>query len=319
MVEWTRKANRVAFGEELLSLGEEIPNMVVLDADISSSLNTRKFASRYPDRHINFGVAEQNMMIGAAGLSTTGFIPLACTYAAFASMRACEQLRSFICYGALNVKIIASHGGIEVGWDGPTHQATEDIAITRSMPNMTVVVPADATSVPSLLRQIVEKDGPVYFRMGRNPVPVIYPESQAFSLGKAVQLRDGVDVTLIATGVMVSIALETTERLMSRGIQPALLDVHTIKPIDENALLEAAQNTPLIVTLEDHNVIGGLGGAVVEFLSGVKPTRVLRIGVPDTFAESGDPMLLFKKYQMDPDSIATRVEVALESLHNGAV
>ncbi len=306
-----KKAQRVAFGEALVELGEQYSSIVVLDADISSSLYTFHFAKRFPERHVNFGVAEQNMLIEAAGLATTGLIPLACTYATFATMRACEQIRSFICYAKLNVKIVCSHGGIEVGWDGPTHQATEDVAIMRSMPNLTVVVPSDAVATTALIRQAVDLVGPVYFRMGRNPVPLIYEQNQPFAIGKAVQLGDGEDVTLVAMGVMVSVALEAAELLARRGIRARLLDMHTVKPLDGEALLEAAKNTPLIVTLEDHNVIGGLGGAVAEFISACRPLPVMRIGVPDVFAESGDPALLFKKYAMDAHSVAARVDEAL--------
>jgi transketolase len=299
---------RAAFGDTLVELGEQNPDLVVLDADISSSLYTVRFAKRFPERHINFGVAEQNMLIGAAGLATTGLLPMACTYATFATMRACEQIRSFICYARLNVKIVCSHGGIEVGWDGPTHQATEDVAIMRSMPNMTVVVPADAVATAALIRQVVEHVGPTYFRMGRNPVPFVYDKDQQFTIGKAIQLRKGQDIVLVAMGVMVSVALEAAELLAHRGIQAGLLDMHTVKPLDREALLEAAKSAALFVTLEDHNQIGGLGGAVAEFLSEHKPLPVLRIGVPDVFAESGDPASLFRKYAMDALSVADRVE-----------
>ncbi len=201
-----------------MKLGEEIDNLVVLDADISSSLKTGAFGKRFPDRHFNFGVAEQDMLLAAAGMASAGLVPLACTYATFATLRGCEQIRSFICYGRLNVKVICSHGGLEVGWDGPTHQGTEDLAIMRSLPNMTVIVPADAMAVPALLRQAVALDGPVYFRMGRNPVPVIYDPAQSFTLGRAITLREGHDVTLIACGVMLASALAAAETLAGRGV-----------------------------------------------------------------------------------------------------
>jgi transketolase len=312
MNERRRMTQRAAFGETLLTLGDQNPSIVVLDADISTSLCTGQFAHQFPDRHINFGVAEQNMLIAAAGLATTGLIPLACTYATFATLRACEQIRSFICYGKLNVKIVCSHGGIEVGWDGPTHQATEDVALMRAMPNMVVIVPADAAAVPALIRQAVDHAGPVYFRMGRNPAPVIYSPDQAFAIGKAVKLCEGEHVTLVAMGIMVSIALDAAQMLVKRGIRASVLDMHTVKPLDEESLLKAAENTPLIVTLEDHNIVGGLGAAVAEFLSSNHPARLLRIGVPDCFAESGDPEILFRKYGMDALSIASRVEKALQ-------
>ena len=277
----------------------------MLDADISSSLKTGAFAKAYPDRHINFGVAEQDMLLGAAGLATAGLIPLACTYATFATLRGCEQIRSFICYPKLNVKVICSHGGLEVGWDGPTHQGTEDVAIMRALPNMTVVVPADATAVPALLRQIVALDGPVYFRMGRNPVPVIYEPAQEFTLGRAITLREGGDVTIIATGVMVSLALDAADELAAEGIQARVLDMHTIKPLDGEAVQAAAAETGAIVTAEDHSIIGGLGGAVAEYLAEHRPVPLARVGLPDVFGRSGDPAELFPMYGMAvPDIVA---------------
>jgi transketolase len=297
------KMLREAFGEALVELGEEYSSLVVLDADISSSLKTGEFAKKFPERHINFGVAEQNMLMAAAGLATTGLIPLACTYATFASMRSCEQIRSLICYPKLNVKVIVTHGGIEVGWDGPTHQATEDIAMMRSIPNMTVIVPADATAVYTLLKQAIELKGPVYFRMGRNPVPVIYSQKQEFILGKAINLREGGYVLLVATGIMVAIALQTAGKLVDKGINCSVIDMHTIKPLDTDTLITAAKSAKLVVTLEDHNIIGGLGGAIAECLSENFPRPLIRIGVRDTFAESGEPQELFKKYQMDAESV----------------
>ncbi len=300
-----RRTLREAFGQTLVELGAEFPNLVVLDADISGSLKTGAFRRHFPERHINFGTAEQDMLMAAGGLSTTGLIPLACTYATFATMRACEQIRSFICYSRLNVKVMCSHGGLEVGWDGPTHQATEDVAIMRAMPNMTVVVPADAIAVPPLLRQVVALDGPTYFRMGRNPVPIIYDEGQRFDLGKAITLRTGSDLTIIAMGVMVSLALDAADTLAGQGIDARVLDVHTVKPLDGEAIEGAAQETGAIVTAEDHNVIGGLGGAVAEYLAEHAPVPVLRVGVPDTFGRSGDPADLFPMYGMAaPDIVA---------------
>jgi len=305
-----RRIQREVFGQTLLELGIEVPNLVVLDADISSSLKTEAFRQRFPQRHINFGVAEQNMLMTAAGLSTTGLIPLACTYATFGTMRPCEQIRSFICYAHLNVKLICSHGGLEVGWDGPTHQGTEDVAIMRSMPNMTVVVPADATAVPPLLRQIIALDGPTYFRMSRNPVPVIYEPDQSFTLGKAVILREGSDLTIIAMGTMVALALDAAEELACQGIQARVLDMHTIKPLDGEAIRQAAKETGAIVTAEDHNIIGGLGGAVAEYLAEHIPVPLVRVGVPDTFCRSGDPAELFPMYGMAvPDIVAAAKKV----------
>jgi transketolase len=299
------KAVRVAFGEALLTLAEEFPQLVVLDADISKSLRTDTFASRFPKRHINFGVAEQEMLAASAGLATVGKLPLACTYAAFAALRACEQVRTLLCYPKLNVKIVCSHGGIEVGWDGPTHQAIEDLAVMRVLPNMTVVVPADANSVYTLLRQAILHEGPVYFRMGRNPVALIYGSSPQLTLGKAELLRQGQDITLVAVGAMVFYALEAAEMLALEGVETCVLDMHTIKPLDGETLLLAASQTGAVVTVEDHNVIGGLGGAVAEFLGENCPVPMARVGVPDVYCESGAPDELFERYKMSvPDILA---------------
>jgi transketolase len=293
-----RRVQRDAFGETLVELGTEMPNLVVLDADISSSLKTGAFRKRFPERHINFGVAEQDMMLGAAGLATTGLIPVACTYATFATLRACEQIRSFICYAGLNVKIACSHGGLEVGWDGPTHQGTEDIAIMRSLPNMTVIVPADAVAVSALLRQAAALEGPVYFRMGRNPVPVIYDPRQPFTVGRAITARKGRDLTIIAIGVMVGLALDAAGQLAQEGIEARVIDMHTVKPLDGAALQRAAAETGAIVSAEDHSIIGGLGSAVAEYLAGHAPVPMERIGIPDIFCRSGDPEALFALYGM---------------------
>jgi transketolase len=306
------KRLRTAFGEALLSLAEEFPELVVLDADISRSLRTVAFARAYPARHFDFGAAEQGMMAAAAGLATTGKVPLACTYAVFASMRACEQVRSFICYPRLNVKIIASHGGLEVGWDGPTHQGIEDVAIMRSLPHMVVVAPADAVAVPALLRAAIEHDGPVYFRMGRNPVPIVYDEAHTFALGQAIVVREGKDVTLVAAGAMVAQALEAAGILEDMGIAARVLDMHTIKPMDGPALERAARETGAIVTAEDHTFLGGLGAAVAEHLGEHCPTPLTRIGLRDTFGESGDPAELLAKYGMSAQHIARAAERVIE-------
>jgi transketolase len=299
-----RQIVRDAFGKTLVELGAEMPDLVVLDADISSSLKTGAFRRQYPERHINFGVAEQNMMLGAAGLSTTGLVPVACTYATFATLRACEQVRSFICYASLNVKIACSHGGLEVGWDGPTHQGTEDIAIMRSFPNMTVIVPADSVAASSLLRQAVGMSGPVYFRMGRNPVPVIYDPRQPFAVGQAITVREGKDLTIIATGVMVALALDAAAQLASDGIEVRVVDMHTVKPLDGAAVQRAAGETGAIVTAEDHSIIGGLGSAVAEYLSEHRAAPMERVGIPDAFCRSGEPEALFAMYRMAAPDIA---------------
>jgi transketolase len=306
------KAVRVAFGETLLTLAEEFPQLVVLDADISKSLRTDAFASLFPHRHFNFGVAEQEMLAASAGFATVGKLPLACTYAAFAALRACEQIRTLLCYPKLNVKIVCSHGGIEVGWDGPTHQAIEDVAVMRAMPNMTVIVPADANSVPSLLRQAILHHGPVYFRMGRNPVALIYEPRHQLKLGKAELLRSGEDITLVAMGTMLSFALDAAEILAQEGVSARVLDMHTVKPLDGKALLRAAGQTGALLTIEDHNVIGGLGGAVAEFLGENCPVPMARVGVQDLYCESGAPHELFERYKLSIPHIlaATRRTLA---------
>jgi len=303
-----RRTLRDAFGETLVELGAERPNLVVLDADISSSLKTGAFRKGFPERHINFGVAEQDMMLGAAGLATTGLIPVACTYATFATLRACEQIRSFICYAGLNVKIACSHGGLEVGWDGPTHQATEDIAIMRSLPNMTVIVPADAVAAAALFRKAVAMEGPAYFRMGRNPVPVLYDAGQPFELGRAITLRQGNDLTIIAAGVMVALALDAALRLAQEGIEARVVDMHTVKPLDGATVQRAASETGAIVTAEDHSVIGGLGSAVAEHLAEHAPAPMMRVGIPDTFCRSGDPEALFAMYGWQRPTSSARQE-----------
>jgi len=306
------KRCRDAFGEVLLELGEQYPNLVVLDADISSSTRTGGFAKKFPERAFNFGVAEQNMMGIAAGLATLGLLPFACTYAVFASMRACEQFRTMIAYPRLNVKVIATHGGIEVGWDGVTHQGVEDIAIMRGIPNTTVVAPADAVATKALVRKAAEHEGPLYMRMGRNPVPIIYDEGQEFEIGKGVVVRKGTDVTIIAVGVMLALALEAAERLEKQGISATVIDMHTVKPIDKALLAECASETGAIVTAEDHNIFGGLGGAVAEAVTELHPVPVIRVGVPNTFAESGGPEELFEKYGMSVKHIIKAVEKALD-------
>jgi transketolase len=301
---------REVFGESLLELGQDYPELVVLDADIAASFRTAKFSSAWPDRHFNFGTAEQNMMMAAAGMSTIGLIPIPCTFASFV-LRACDQIRNFICYAKLNVKIIGSHAGIEVGVDGATHQATEDVAILRSLPNMIVVVPADAASLPILLRQLIKMDGPTYLRMVRGSAPVIYGQTPSLRVGQAETLMDGDDVTLIASGRVVSIVMDAAETLTREGIRARVLDMHTIKPLDTIALEKAAIETTAIVTVEDHNIIGGLGGAVAEYLAESGLGRLVRVGIKDVFARSGDPMALYQRYGLSKPHIVDAVRGAL--------
>jgi len=305
-----RVALRKIYGQSLLTLGEMYPNIVVLDADISKSTSTCDFAKKFPERFFNFGVAEQNMLGVAAGLAASGKIPLVNTYSIFASLKACEQIRTSIAYPKLNVKIVATHGGLDVGKDGVTHQAIEDIAIMRAIPNMVVIAPADEVSVRRLLKAVIDYKGPVFLRYGRSPVPRVYKEDQDIEIGKALIIRDGSDVTFIAIGVMVNIALKAAKLMAKEGISARIVDMHTIKPLDEEILLKSAEETKAIVTAEDHTVNGGLGGAVAEWLGEHYPIPIERIGLKDTFGESGLSEDLFKHYhftEKDFVEVAKRV------------
>jgi len=304
-------ATRVAYGDALPEMGEKFEDLVVLDADISKAMQTGAFEKRFPDRHFDFGIAEQDMMAAAAGMAAMGKIPLVNTYAVFASLRACEQMRTFIAYPMLNVKIVVSHGGLAVGWDGVTHQGLEDMSVVRSIPNMTIVHPADATSTRKLLPQVIAHNGPVYFRLGRNPTPIIYTEHHDLQMGKAEVLADGGNVAIIACGPIVSESLKALELLRAEGIQARLVDMHAVKPLDTAAVLDAAALTGAIVTVEDNNILGGLGSAVAETLVEACPVPMRRIGVPDCFGESGDPDGLFEKYGMSAEHIAGAAKSAM--------
>jgi len=301
-------STRVAYGEELVELGHEDERIVVLEADISKSTQTRFFADAFPTRFFQMGVAESNMMMAAAGLATTGKIPFASTYAVFGSMRACEQVRTFIAYPHLNVKIAVSHGGITPGNDGVTHQATEDLGIMRTIPGMTVIMPADYYATRKLVHAAAYYKGPVYLRFTRDPVPIIYGEDEEFVIGQGKLLREGQDVSLIALGDMVWVALEARDVLASQGIEAEVIDMHTIKPIDRELILRSAVKTRRVVTLEDHQINGGLGSAVAEVLGEELPTPMRRIGLRDTFAESGEYRLLLKKYGMDTTHVVEAVK-----------
>ncbi|HCX64358.1 MAG TPA: transketolase, partial [Eubacteriaceae bacterium] len=257
-------ATRTAYGEALAELGRENKNIVVLDADLSKSTKSATFGSEFPDRHFNCGIAEQNMMGIAAGLATTGKIPFASTFAMFGAGRAFEVIRNSICYPKLNVKIALTHSGLTVGEDGATHQSVEDIAIMRAIPNMVVLCPADATETKKMVRKAAEYKGPVYLRLGRPNLPVLFDDSYDFEIGKATELKQGDDVTIIATGIMTSTALEASEKLAEEGIKARVINMGTIKPIDEEAIVKAAKETKAIVTAEEHSVIGGLGSAVAD-------------------------------------------------------
>jgi len=305
-------ANREAYGSALVALGEMNPDVVALEADLGASTHSYLFGERFPDRYFNMGVAEANMMGVAAGLAASGKIPYASTFCIFASMRAGEQVRNSIAYPNLNVKIVATNAGIEIGPDGPTHQATEDIAIMRAIPNMIVVAPSDPVMTAKLVHRAAEVEGPLYMRLGRQPTPFLYDDDQDFEFGKAVLLRQGRDVTLVAAGNMVCRVLAAARILHDGGINARVLDMHTIKPIDEAALIEAARETGCVVTAEDHNVIGGLGGAVAEVLSAQWPVLVVRVGLQDTFAQSGETDELFEFYGMTPAHIAAAARQAVQ-------
>lgn len=304
-------ATREAYGKAVVELGKINERVVVLEADISKSTRTDLFAKAFPDRYLNVGVAEQNEMGIAAGLATCGLIPFVSTYSVFASMRACEQLRTSVAYPRLNVKIAVSHGGITPGSDGVTHQATEDIGIVRTIPNMTIIMPADAVTTRKAVFAVAEYDGPVYLRLTRNEVPVIYDETVDFQIGKAITLREGSDLAIIALGDLVWHALCAADILAKEGIQARVVDMHTVKPLDSEAVLQAAQ-TGAIVTAEDHNYMNGLGSAVAEVLVENAPVPMARIGLRDTFAESGPYEDLLKKYCMDADAIASAARSVLQ-------
>ncbi|SFL45842.1 transketolase family protein [Pelosinus propionicus] len=297
-------ATREAYGEILKELGGKYENIVVLDADLSKSTKTAVFAKAFPQRFFNVGIAEQNLMGVGAGLAAGGKIPFVSTFAMFAAGRAFEQIRNSICYPKLNVKIAATHAGLTVGEDGASHQAIEDVSLMRSIPNMTVIVPADAEETRKAVAFAAEYDGPVYIRLGRMAVPDLFAADYTFEHGKAVQLEDGKDVTIIATGIMVGAAKEAAKQLQDAGISARVLNIHTIKPIDKDAIVKAAADTGAIVTCEEHSIIGGLGSAVAEVLVENSPVPMERIGVCDTFGESGIPSALLKKYHLTAEDIA---------------
>lgn len=304
-------ATRDAYGKALIKLGSEYPELVVLDADLSGSTKTKEFAKVYPERFFNMGIAEQNLYGTAAGMAVSGKIVCASTFAMFAAGRAFEIIRNSIGYTHANVKICATHAGITVGEDGASHQTIEDIALMRTIPGMTVVNPSDGVSTMKLMEQVVAMKGPCYVRLGRSAVPVNYEESDEIVIGKANLLRQGTDVTIIATGIMVYDALLAAEQLSLEGISARVLDMHTIKPLDQEALKKAASETGHIVTAEEHSIIGGLGGAVAEFLSTHHPTPMAFVGQLDTFGESGKPDELKKKYKMTADDIKNAVETLM--------
>ena len=296
-------ATRQSYGEALAELGRENPNVVVLDADLSGATKTSIFAKEFPKRFINVGIAEQNLMATAAGLASFGKIPYASTFAVFAAGRAYDQIRASICYPNLNVKICATHAGLTVGEDGATHQMLEDLSLMRTLPNMTVLSVSDDTQARWAVKEIAKIDGPVYLRLARLATPVIYGEDQQFEMGKAIEFGTGTDGTVIATGVTVAEALSAKEELEKQDIHIRVLDVHTIKPIDREAVIKVAKETQKIVTIEDHSIIGGLGSTVCEVLTEEYPCHVTRLGVKDTFGRSGSAEELMTEYGIDSLSI----------------
>lgn len=303
-------ATRVAYGTTLAEIGED-EDIVVLDADLSKSTRTDLFKKKYPERHINMGIAEANMMAVAAGLASCGKTVFASTFAIFASGRAFDQVRNSICYPNLNVKIGATHAGITVGEDGASHQAIEDMALMRSIPNMTVISPADAVSASALVKLAAKMKGPVYMRFGRLDVPVIYPENTAFEIGKGITVRDGGDITLIATGMMLDPAVSAANLLNEQGISARVIDIHTVKPIDEALIAKAAKETGAIVTCEEHNIIGGLGSAVAEAVVKNCPVPMAMVGVEDKFGKSGKPADLMAMYGLTPENIVKKAKEVL--------
>jgi len=300
-------ATRDAYGKALVKLGAKNKDIVVLDADLSKSTKTYEFYKEYPDRFFNMGIAEQNLMGTAAGLAAAGKIAFVSTFAIFATGRAFEQIRNSIAYPQLNVKIVASHAGLTVGGDGASHQAIVDLAVMRCLPNMTVLVPADAVETEKAVCAAAEYEGPVYIRLGRSKVPVLYTEEDAFVWGKASLLREGTDITLIACGIMVAESLRAAEELAEEGISARVLNMATLKPIDREAIVQAARETGAIVTAEEHSIIGGLGSAVAEVLVENEPVPMERVGVKDVFGESGEPDQLLKKYGLTAKDIKEAV------------
>ena len=313
MSEVKKIATRESYGNALVELGKEHENLIVLDADLAAATKTGIFKKAFPERHIDCGIAEANMTGIAAGMSTCGYVPFISTFAMFAAGRSFEQVRNSIGYPHLNVKIGATHAGISVGEDGATHQCNEDIALMRAIPGMVVINPCDDVEARAAVKAAYEYVGPVYLRFGRLATPVINDEaSYKFEIGKGVELRDGKDCTIIATGLCVSASLEAAEALKAKGIDAQVINIHTIKPLDEELVLAAAKKTGRIFTVEEHSVIGGLGDAVAAVLSEKCPTKLTKIGVNDVFGESGPAKELLHKYKLDADGIYERIAAEMK-------
>ncbi len=310
-MKWEMAAPRDTYAETLKSLAREGKDMVVLDADLSSSTRTGRFGKEFPDRFFNSGIAEQNMMGVAAGLAAAGKTVFASTFAVFATGRAYDQIRQSVAYPHLNVKIVATHAGITVGGDGASHQIVEDIALMNALPGMTVISPADIHETEKAVRAVAEMDGPAYIRLSRSSMPVVTEKDTPFEIGRARVMQDGSDVSIFATGIMVSRALEAAELLKNRGISASVVNISTIKPIDRAAVVSEARRTGAVVTAEEHNVIGGLGYAVASVLSAEYPVPVKMVGIEDTFGESGSPGELLEKYGLTSAHIASAAEEAV--------
>ena len=303
-----KKALRQRYGEALLELGRENNNVVVLDADLSNATKTNIFAKEFPERFFDMGIAEQDMMSTAAGFATCGKIPYASSFAVFAAGRAYDQIRNSICYPNLNVKICATHAGITVGEDGATHQMIEDIGLMRTLPNMTVISTSDDTQTKWAVKEISKINGPVYLRLSRMATPIIYDETQKFEIGKAVQIGEGKDGSIIATGDVVAEAIKAKEALSKEGIDVRVIDMHTIKPIDKESIIKCANETDIIITVENHNIIGGLGSAVSEVLVENSPCKLIRMGVKDVFGKSGKAEELMKYFEITSEDIVKKIK-----------
>lgn len=308
----TKIATRDAYGDALVSLGKKRKDVVVLDADLSGSTKTSKFAKAFPDRFFNMGIAEQDMMGTAAGLAIGGKLPFVSTFAVFATGRAWEQVRQSICYPNLSVKIVASHAGVTVGEDGGSHQSVEDIAVMRVIPHMTVIVPADGPETLQAIEAAAEHKGPCYVRVGRNKVPTLYGSDYKFKIGRAHVFNEGKDAAIIATGIMVAEALKARDLLKAEGIDAGVINMSTIKPLDADAVIAAAKRCGAVVTAEEHSIIGGLGGAVAEALAESAPVPLVRIGVKDIFGTSGDGEGLLKHYGLSAADIAAAVKETIK-------
>ena len=306
------KATRDAYGEKLVELGSLNQDIVVLDADLAKSTKTIMFAEKYPERFFDMGIAEQGMIGTAAGLALSGKIPFASTFAVFATGRVYDQLRLSVCYSKANVKIAATHSGLTVGEDGASHQALEDISLTRALPNMTVIVPADAVETEKVIEFAADYEGPMYIRLGRSKVPMVHTQDYQFTLGKGTVLKPGKDVTVVAAGIMVSIALQAADMLKNKGVDIEVINMSSVKPIDKGLIIKSAEKTGAVVTAEEHSIIGGLGSAVAETIVEGCPVPMERVGVRDVFGESGEPEELLRKYGLSPEGVVGAVKKVIQ-------